>query len=246
MIRKAKEAKNFVEEGLEKVRSEPWAEPLGKALEVSGKIVGAVESFVPGANIIGGALSFGATLLNPEPSIQDLQKELQDIKEEIRRSASQAAVRALEKEQRDLENKIANPPEEITKEFGEVKIAMKRMLKEVEHLNDGMSDQTTRMKDLISRTFQIVADIRYKVCNMVYHVHCTLNIEIQYIHTQEGIETVDNAYDVFLRNGIEDFQPYAFELQTCAAKNLNPRRIKEYLEIIHQDQGFPFCQVNYG
>ena len=65
------------------------------------------------------------------------------------------------------------------------------------------------------------------------------------IHTQEGIETVDNAYDVFLRNGIEDFQYYAFELQTCAAKNLNPGRIKEYLEIIHREQGFSACQVKF-
>ena len=79
MSRKARKAKNFVEEGLEKVRSRPWAEPLGKALGVSGKIVGVVEGLVPGANIIGGALSFGATLLNPAPTIEDLQKELRDI-----------------------------------------------------------------------------------------------------------------------------------------------------------------------
>merc|ERR1719341_651404 len=84
-----------------------------------------------------------------------------------------------------------------------------------------MTEQMTKLKDLISRTFQIVADIRYK----------------------EGIETVDNAYDVFLRNGIEDFQPFAFQLQTCAAKNLNPERIKEYLEIIHREQGFSACQA---
>ena len=57
-------------EGLEKVRAKPWASPLGKALEVSSKVVGAVEGFVPGANIIGGALSFGATLLNPEPTLE--------------------------------------------------------------------------------------------------------------------------------------------------------------------------------
>ena len=163
MSRKAKKAKNFVEESLEKVRSKSWAEPLGKALQVSGKIVGAVEGFVPGANIIGGALSFGATLLNPEPSIEDLQKELRDIKEEIRRSGSQAAVRALEREQHDLEYKIAHPPDEIKKEFDEVKIAMKKMVKEVEHTNDGMTEQMTRMKDLICRTFEIVVDIRYKV-----------------------------------------------------------------------------------
>ena len=164
MFRKAKEAKNFVEEGLEKVRSKPWAEPLGKALEASGKIVGAVEGFVPGANIIGGALSFGATLLNPEPSLEDLRKELREIKEDIRRTASQAAVRALEKEMHDLEIKISQPPEEIKKDFDEVKVHMKRILKEIELSNDKMSEQMLRMKDLISRTFQIVLDIRYKVC----------------------------------------------------------------------------------
>ena len=56
---KAKKAKEHVEEGLEKVRAKPWAEPLGKALRISGKIAGAVEGLVPGANIIGGALSLG-------------------------------------------------------------------------------------------------------------------------------------------------------------------------------------------
>ena len=168
MFRKAKKAQNFVEEGLEKVRSKPWAEPLGKALQVSGKIVGTVEGFVPGVNIIGGALSFGATLLNPEPTIEDLQKELRDIKEDISRSTSQAAVRALENEKRDLENKIAHPPEEIKKEFGEVKIAIKSILKEVEHSNDGMTEEMTGMKDLIGRTFKMVQDIRYKV-RLVIH-----------------------------------------------------------------------------
>ena len=51
-LSKAKKAKNHVEEGLEKMRAKPWAKPLGKALEVSGKIVGAVDGFVPWANIL--------------------------------------------------------------------------------------------------------------------------------------------------------------------------------------------------
>ena len=61
-LSKAKRAKNHVEEGLEKVRAKPWAEPLGKALEVTGKIVEAVDGFVPGANIIGGALALALAL----------------------------------------------------------------------------------------------------------------------------------------------------------------------------------------
>ena len=169
MLRKVKEAQNFVEEGLEKVRSKPWAEPLGKALQVSGKIVGAVEGFVPGVNIIGGALSFGATLLNPVPTIEDLQKDIRAIQEDISRSTSQAAVRALENEKRDLENKIAHPPEEIKKEFGEVKIAMKSILKEVEHSNDRMTEAMTRRKDLIGQTFQIVLDMKYRVNLIKYN-----------------------------------------------------------------------------
>ena len=123
-----------------------------------------LEGFVPGANIIGGALSFGATLLNPEPSLEDLRKELREIKEDIRQNTKAATVRALEKEMHDLEIKISQPPEEIKKDFDEVKVHMKRILKEIELSNDKMSEQMLRMKDLISRTFQIVLDIRYKVC----------------------------------------------------------------------------------
>ena len=82
-MNRAKRAKNHVDEALEKVRAKPWAEPLGKALQASSKIVGAVDGFVPGANVIGGALSFGATLLNPEPSVEDLQKQLREIKDTL-------------------------------------------------------------------------------------------------------------------------------------------------------------------
>ena len=162
MFRKAKKAKNYVEEGLEKVRSKPWAEPLGKALQVSGQIVGAVEGFVPGANIIGGALSFGATLLDPKPSIEDLQKELRDIKEDIKQSKSQASVRALEKVQHDLEAKINQPLGEIKKEFGEVRDEMKSILKEVADSRI-MTDEMIRIRDLVTQTFRIVVDTKYKV-----------------------------------------------------------------------------------
>ena len=119
--------KSLVEAGLKKVRSKPWAEPLGKALEVSGKIFKVFDGFVAGAYLIGGALSLGATLLNPQPSMRDLQKE-------------------------------------IKKESEEVKVNVERILKEVVHSNNTMTEQMTKLKDLISRTFQIVADIRYKVC----------------------------------------------------------------------------------
>ena len=63
------------------------------------------------------------------------------------------------------------------------------------------------------------------------------------MYSQDGIEKVDATYTVFLRNGFEDFQYYSFEMQTVAIQNLNPQRIKEYLGIIFQHQGFAVCQV---
>ena len=160
---KAKRAKDHVDEGLERVRAKSWAEPLGKALKVSGKIVGAVEGLVPGANIIGGALSFGATLLNPEPTVEDLQKELRDIKVAIQESTTVAASKALERAQHDLEFKIAHPVGEIKMEFVEVKAELDRLFKQVGDSGAKISNEMSRMKDIISQTYHLVADNRFKV-----------------------------------------------------------------------------------
>ena len=61
--------------------------------------------------------------------------------------------------------------------------------------------------------------------------------------TQDGIEKVDAAYEVFLQVGFEDFQQYAFELQTIAVQNLAPERIRVYMKIIHQEGGLPMSQM---
>ena len=61
--------KKTVSEALENIQQRPWAEPLGKTLQFSGKIVKELRDFVPGAMIVGGALCFGAAILNPSPSI---------------------------------------------------------------------------------------------------------------------------------------------------------------------------------
>ena len=48
--------------------------------------------------------------------------------------------------------------------------------------------------------------------------------------------------EVFHKIGFEDFRQYAFELQTTAVKNLAASRIKEYMVIIHEQQGAVMCQ----
>ena len=162
-ISKAEKAKNHVEVGLEKVRAKPWATPLGKALQVSGKIVGAVGGFVPGAKYLGGALSFGATLLHPEPTPQELQEQLRDIKATIEGTSNKSAVQALEKVQLELEDRIANPVGEIKVEFAEVRADMKRIFNQVGKSSREMTEEMANMRDLINQTFQIVVDSRFKV-----------------------------------------------------------------------------------
>ena len=49
-------------------------------MAVGAQIVSGMENFVPGIVILGGAMAFGASLLNPESSIEDLQKELQETR----------------------------------------------------------------------------------------------------------------------------------------------------------------------
>ena len=79
-------------EGLEEVRGKEWAKPLSSALRVGSTIVKNLEGFVPGASVLEGALSFGASLLNPETTLDDLKKDLIEIKEVINDNASTKAA----------------------------------------------------------------------------------------------------------------------------------------------------------
>ena len=134
---------------------------------MSGKIVGAVDGFVPGAKYLGGALSFGATLLYPEPTPQELQEQLRDIKGTIEGTSNELVVQALEKLQLELEDKIANPVGEIKVEFAEVRADMKRIFSEVGESSRKMTEEMSKMRDLINQTFLIVVDTRFKVrCNI--------------------------------------------------------------------------------
>ena len=155
---------------MEKVRAKPWATPLGQALAVSGKIVGAVDGFVPGANIIKGALSFGATLLNQEPTVEDRKKELREITATIEGTTTKSILHLLEKHQQELEEKLANPVGEIKVEFEEVRADMKRIFYEVGESSKQMSKEVSKMSDLLSQTFHVVVDHRFKVSfNIIYH-----------------------------------------------------------------------------
>ena len=101
--------KKSVSEALENIQQRPWAEPLGKTLQFSGKIVKELRDFVPGAMIVGGALCFGAALLHPSPSMGDLQKQLGETQEKLdAKGNSEAIMRKLIQEKKDIRHKMEN------------------------------------------------------------------------------------------------------------------------------------------
>ena len=88
VVRGARNAQNHIDESLKKVQANPWAQPLGDTLKVTAKVVEDLGAVVPGGGAIKRALEFGATLLSPELVLEDLQKEMQEIKELIFHPAS--------------------------------------------------------------------------------------------------------------------------------------------------------------
>ena len=158
VARGARKAKNHIDEGFKTVQAKPWTQPLGQALYVTSEVVKSLGSFLPGEGAIGGALAFGATLLNPELSPEDLKKELQEIKHLMSFIRSQGAKEALVKLQEEIEEKIRNPPREVRGDLDEVWEDVKEIHKQVGESNRVVDNDITRMK-----IFLVVTDIRFKV-----------------------------------------------------------------------------------
>ena len=119
--------------------------------------------------MIGGALNFGATILNPQPSMKDLMKELADIKKSLAElPQSEAATRALRKEERELEEAIQNPDGELNSNFIEVIAEMSAAFDVVSKTNAEDSEDISYIRDTIQQTFLQVVDTRYKVTALMY------------------------------------------------------------------------------
>ena len=95
--------------------------------------------------------------------MEDLQKELRDIKATLEGTSSRAGKLALEKVQMELEERIANPIGEVKTEIGEVTAEMKRVFVEIGKSHKTISDEISGVKDVTNKTFLVVVDHRFKV-----------------------------------------------------------------------------------
>ena len=108
-------------------------------------------------------------MLNPEPSLQDLSKQLDALKIGIQNiTYDDATVRAviensMKNEISKLEAKIANPPLELRSDFEEIKSEMFDMMQEVQQNNGCIAKEVGEIRDITGKTFHLVTDIRYKV-----------------------------------------------------------------------------------
>ena len=71
-----------VQEGLGKIRKQPWAEPLGKGLAIGAQIVKNMDGLVPGFALLGGAMSLGASLLKPE-DLKEIKQQGGEIRSDF-------------------------------------------------------------------------------------------------------------------------------------------------------------------
>ena len=174
MARAFTKMKGYMTEAMEKVQSQSWSEPTGKALEVTGNIVSSLGDFIPGGGIIGGALAFGGKLLNPQPSIKDLHSEMLQIKETLAKQNAPSVRRALLEEEKRIKDKIDHPEGELKQNVAEVKDDLRQLLPMVVDFSRNITAELEEIKDKIEVTFQLVTDMRYKV-SIIKHVIFQLN-----------------------------------------------------------------------
>ena len=64
-----------VKKKLDDVRSKPWAPTVATVMGVTGAVAAAMDPWVPGVGIIGGALKLGSSMLDPNPKLSHLNKQ---------------------------------------------------------------------------------------------------------------------------------------------------------------------------
>ena len=74
---------------LEEIQKKEWAEPTGAVLKAAANAVSLIPP--PVGNVLNGALSLGATVLNPDPSLADLRRAKEEIKDEMKAAVHEVA-----------------------------------------------------------------------------------------------------------------------------------------------------------
>ena len=180
-MNKMKNVKTSADESLAKLRDKRWSKKLGKTLRVTSKIVTVIGRVVPGAIpvigipigagfcILGSLLSMGAALLNPKPNLKDLEKDLNEMKQELNsiteKDEERKAIleRDLREEIKETKKKIATFMSETHSDLEMIHGEMLKVKNAVQDGNDQTVKELSEIKYKTMQTFKIVVDEKYKV-----------------------------------------------------------------------------------
>ena len=102
---KAKELGGEVKSKIKSIQEKEWAEPTATALKATGAII----NTIPCAGILAGAFTLGATVLNPDPSLADLRRAKDEIKDEV-----QTCFKTIAKDMKELKPELKSLRAEVS------------------------------------------------------------------------------------------------------------------------------------
>ena len=215
---------SYVKDAIAKIRSKPWAAPVGTAMSTTASIAECF-NWLPGVGIIGGALKIGSSLLNPAPSLSDLSKQIKDIEKHM--NGSSGYVReVLHKQISEIQYEMDNPQPELVQDYdmirNEIQSSAVIICKDMTKIDSDL----TEVKNVVRQTYNLVIDSRYK----------------------DGIEKVDAAFQNFVKGShnlevtFASLANFMFELETNAIQSLNTEKISAYLKAIKQTEENAICE----
>ena len=199
---------------VDKIRRHPKAPTVAAALGVTGSVVNAMGSWVPGVGMVGGALKMGASMLDPDPKLSDLHREADEIKTQLESSIGRS--------HRALKEALNNVQEEIQSTYSSaIRAELQSSFESMAGDLNNIEVELTETKDLLLQTYLLTLDMRYK----------------------KGMERVESTYQSFLEGAhnlegtLEEFSNFMTELQVEANDSFRPENVKSYLRALSEAKG---------
>ena len=211
----------YIQNALFKIYSREWKESAGRALTQTAGILHDLEDFQPIYYVLGGALAIGSIILNNKHPLEDLRKEKKEL-DNAKSHFTGVVEKALTWRLEDIKDKLGDHDKEIVDNFDTIRKNLQQEFNEISiHMTllEKRMPKSCHIKDLYAHLFE--------------EIH---NADFEYV-----IKATESAYKSF-QNGAYNLphyfstKPYyMFYLQNMIEKELNPIRIQELLDVVHNN-----------
>ena len=218
----------YIQKALFKIYSREWKESAGVALTQTAGILHDMEDFQPIFSVLGGALAIGSIVLNNEHHLQDLRKEKEEL-DSAKTHFTGVVEKALTWRLEDIQDKLCDHDKEIVDNFDTIKKILQQEFQDISiHMTllEKRMPKSCHIKDLYPEVFEGIRNADFK-----YVINAT---ESAYKSFQNGAYNLPHYFST---------KPYyMFYLQNMIEKELNPIRIQEHLDVVHNNYGDEECK----